>query len=803
MGIKTDYRNFIPDIKTLLISFLFLILTFPKILPVLDIGIDPPLLWAYNYFFAYGIQSGKDIIFTHGPLAFILSPLPIGNNLILAILISCFIKLLFIFSFLKLGKIANSSYWWVHLFLIAGLSFFLDIEYQVIGLTSIGILIHYETNKSPWLIVAILTATIGIFVRANIGIVSLLTLFSYTAIQLILNRNYKPLLAVITLIPVSIAFFWLVIYHNLTGLTRYLYGIYQFAGNSSSAVSVYPENNWWWLSASMILFALVPIVANKKKAWIFFTLFLLPLYAEWIHGISREDFSHLRGFFLYLIFFFSLFIILFSEVRKITFLLIILLLALFSLNLKNAINYSLCSREIVVSGNLLELIFDHKELLDQSKILSEQNIKSVRLDSNCLKIIGTKTVDVYPWNFAFIPANNLNWVPRPVLQTYASYKPWLDKQNADHFASARAPDFLIWELLTDRYGGQLGSIDNRYLLNDEPMTIISILNHYHIIYKNGKILLLAKNNHRPLSDGKTIGSCTALWDQWIKVPKNIEGILRAKIHFPGNLLRKLRTLVYKDIPFYIEYKLQSGDLCSYRIIPSTTPDGVWINPLIMHPSTGFIEPMVTEIRLFCPNKRLMQDGIEIEWELIPVKPTGTFPPDSMGIAGKSSAANEIFLKYLLPVDNSTLTSVNEFEKPVMNWESNKTNYSTSPVYQGNKSYKLDKNNPFSPTFGISFKDISKDSLKSFIITASLQAFASNFGLQAGLIISADNDGKTIYWQSAEFSDFVIRKDCWQPVFIYRKLPVSIPKSARLNVFVWNSGKKPVWIDNLKVTIYKD
>ena len=55
-------------------SLVVVLFTFPFIATVIEPGLDPSYMWAFNHFFANGIQFGKDVVFTYGPFGFIKKP---------------------------------------------------------------------------------------------------------------------------------------------------------------------------------------------------------------------------------------------------------------------------------------------------------------------------------------------------------------------------------------------------------------------------------------------------------------------------------------------------------------------------------------------------------------------------------------------------------------------------------------------------------------------------------------------------------------------------------------------------------
>lgn len=66
-----------------------------------------------------------------------------------------------------------------------------------------------------------------------------------------------------------------------------------------------------------------------------------------------------------------------------------------------------------------------------------------RLSKDELFYIGTKTIDVIPGEISIPYFYDLNWMPRPTLQSYQGYTPRLDNLNAEHLNSS-GPEIILF-----------------------------------------------------------------------------------------------------------------------------------------------------------------------------------------------------------------------------------------------------------------------------------------------------------------------------------------------------------------------
>ena len=111
------------------------------------------------------------------------------------------------------------------------------------------------------------------------------------------------------------------------------------------------------------------------------------------------------------------------------------------------------------------------------------------------------------------------------------------------------------------------------------------------------------------------------WNEWIDVPSFSGGIVRDKVVVTKSLLGSIKSFLYKDEEVYTHYQLENGDLLKHKIVPKNALDGIWINPMILHPENDNIEPLVKKIQFQSSNVKMMSNEIKIEWEFIETENT--------------------------------------------------------------------------------------------------------------------------------------------------------------------------------------
>jgi hypothetical protein len=210
------------------------------------------------------------------------------------------------------------------------------------------------------------------------------------------------------------------------------------------------------------------------------------------------------------------------------------------------------------------------------------------------------TVDVLPLDIDLLWAENLNWDPRPVLQTYAAFDPYLDGRDAAHLAGAQRPAYLVYQV------GASGAIDGRYGLFDAPLTTQMILENYaplRVIRTSMGDFLIMVVRDVPLalqrrSEGE---SCAPLGDR-VSVPQRADRLVFADVNLQDSPLGTVTKALLKSYAPSLTFHFADGRPGeTYRWVQAQGGSGLLISAYvresadmlalyageIRHPITGF------------------------------------------------------------------------------------------------------------------------------------------------------------------------------------------------------------------------
>lgn len=584
----------------------------------IQLGLDASYKFAFNYFFIHNIQIGKDILFTLGPLGFIYEAMPLGDNILIATIVTLILKFIFVLTSISLYiKVRNDSTlvdWTIFIVITYIVSSGIGVHHVILFIPILLILIYTLKPKLYYILLSAMIAALALLIKSSTGITILLAFTSFS-IYSIYKKNYQdPLVLFLTMIA-TFLLIWFSLYHSLTGIYEYFYATLEFSRGNSTAMTLNPDNNWLIFTLFFFFFITYPLLNRDKLTILYYGITILTTMAIFKFAMSRED--HIFEFENYL-FDFSYILFVISPYFTLKKALHILLTYITFLAFIYVTPWGYRIKGRLIQTHFIQQPFKNLYLLNVNKLtnylqnVSINNLKPRVLDKNITTLIGNATIDSYPNYTTYFAANTLNWKPRPVFQSYITYTSYLDNVNARFYSSKQAPEFILWS-----NDGPLRCIDGRYLLNDSPATLLAILNHY-IIYKKTKRYILLKKSSRDNLSTEVLGSHTYKWNTWIDVPhkkyQDNNTFLLAKTFLKRTLLQKMKKLVYKEFEVFIEYRYNDGSVTKHRLVVDTTQAGVWVGPYLNKLFGNTFGKEVKSIRFTHHRYDFFKDKFDIQWE---------------------------------------------------------------------------------------------------------------------------------------------------------------------------------------------
>lgn len=587
------------------------LLTFPaQNVQLLDTA-DHVLKWLFNYLAAEQTSELQFLHFPHGPLAFLQYPIPESPLFYVALVFQSLVRISIAFLFLKqrVVKQLRPRSW----SLLALLLFLLFLDFRFSFLFLILLLLEeFRTSKNMlYAAAAALLVSVAFYVRAYTGIISLTAFYSCLLFlpnegsrsstrQGWLAASFPPAIAIL---------FWLFLFGSMQQFGQYWVGFLELSLGNSAAVALYPQNVWWLLIPAILLMLLFLISTPKRQqphlAVSLSLVFLLSLK----YALSRQDYGHLLALMQFCcvsgIFLLALNP---NPLRRILLLLPALAAFYAAFFFSNHIkNYRLIKVAPVAyisnlfTGHAQEQLLASKEALE----------KDYRLPKQVFGKAGS--IDCYPYNYYPAMYSGLPLSPRPVVQAYAAYTPWLDAQDSLHFSSAKAADVLVWH---DNPREDFLRLTGQYLLNEEPKTLLAMMGRYRYQEKEKRSLVYHQRSSALSWEVQTSESFTGRWKDWIPLPINSTAILRLKADFSRKPLGKIKSFLLKETAVFIEYKFADGSLRKFRLNPLNAQSGIWVSPFIDDPFDNCRSMEVQEVRFTALDDSEYQEEIDLHWQFV-------------------------------------------------------------------------------------------------------------------------------------------------------------------------------------------
>ncbi|MFM6246391.1 MAG: hypothetical protein ACKPFD_16975 [Dolichospermum sp.] len=691
--------------KLLFPSFILFIYVFIAFLPIpspIKMGLDP----SWSYVISQAVQKqlifGKDIIFTYGPLGYLISGAVLPENFFQIIIFRWLIYLfLFIISIIRIVSLKNHLQQLLiglsilfALFIgspVANVGLGMSTDYQILFILLIILSFDNFIKKYPGLIFLLLGAVSGfcalakfssgiytfglinLFLSVNIyqsfrnksktdivnyvfaiinsglGFISIAFIF-LSPHQYLLSLNkiiINFLIAVVMGVSVGLVqklikkkseskgkilaklfnifrnnFLvpWLVFYvsyflllvdtissNEYPSLIEFLRNSWEISSGYSSGMSAIGSKHEIALAVSQLCLIIWLMFLITKEGYFNLSLsFLFVLFLSFKHGFVRQD-IHVVVFAITVPLITSLLILKISKFRhqKISYYLFTyifitsLLISSSSINVYKVYTMPKLLPEYIVNSviklvrkmpkqSILDILSDESEINSNKfnigklqSIINQKslsNLANIQLPDTIKNLVNGKTIDIIPWEISLVPANQLNWKPRPIFQSYSAYTKTLDNFNFESMSKSPR-DYIFYNFM---------SIDGRHPFFDEPKTFSYVFCNYEPSADvpdfvktpdlSNIVLLEKRKTSRCLPDSLSKISSIS-WDSPHSIEVSNGAIIRANVKFQYSLAGKLYKTLFRSPPVMMKINYLDGSQNTYRIIPGNSENGVIVSHL--------------------------------------------------------------------------------------------------------------------------------------------------------------------------------------------------------------------------------
>jgi hypothetical protein len=602
------------------------IASFPDLMEPVVPGLDPSWRYAINRIGSLGLRYGRDVVFTYGPLGYLILPRDVGVNLVSAIAVWAAIQAgtaALILSFYRWSRSVAALAGFSVVFLAA-----LSRELGVYrALLPLAMLLAVDPRTRTWRVAAP-PAGVGaaalLFASLSGGAAA--TAMVAAAAIVWLFRGEVPVRRVVWLVAVP----YVVALAAIGGWTiggpldvvRWFWRSLDLARGYAESMSYPGPVHLVVLAAlSWVAVAVIVLVLRRDlRVAVVGTAVLAGAAVAFRHSVVRGHGQALPGLLLG-----GLGVLLLvagsPRVRTAVAGACVLVAGLLIPSAVTAECY--CPLRLAYLGpvrgweNLSAVVHLNRSRrrLDRSSV---EALAADRLPPDWVAEIRTRRrVDVIPSEIVVTVANQLAWQPNPVIQTYAAVTEELDRRVAAHFAGLRGPGSLVVEWF---------DIDARHPMLGAPATWRSILGHYRLARREdvhlvqGPAFLLARRETPVDLRLEPAGETTARVGAWTSLPPPSDGLLFASLRFRKDFGGALATLVWRIDPVFVDLRLADGGVVTARMLPATAPNGLLLDPLPLDEneflrllSDGTTTRRVVRFRIHGPGTGAFEPTFRVVW----------------------------------------------------------------------------------------------------------------------------------------------------------------------------------------------
>ena len=542
-------------------------------------GLDSSWSMSLLYFHQQGLEFGRDVIFTYGPLGFLLAPTYFGHVPLIRAIWETFGNLALAATLVGVGGgFAWFRFGLYYISLVAALL----IAPAASSHFTVPLLVIFwllPATATPFqAAVSIIWIIFFSLVKFNFAVYGLIGVAAATILALLRRQWYRA-----WIVPLAYALgfllLWIISGQSLAGLPRYLRGSWEIADGYLNAMATNDLPRATWLVLGL---AWLPVIGygfdllRRRKLQRPQTLWL-PLYIAllwfllWKYCATRADEFHLLGAL--------------SSIMVVAAAIPASLgdrIALLDLLVPLCIIGVWTVKSTVVRDMphqfVLRLGTSFKDLLrpqHRARVFAEQQ----RLDHNLhahpelRRIVGTDSIDMISCEQVELLREGLNYRPRPVFQSYTAYTPWLLQQNLHYYESRAGPQYVFV---------RLQPIDSRYAALEDGPLLSELPRRYSVVHREKDYVLLQRKGVQPEHEQtrRLLTRRRATLGQEIPLPPEGDCAIELRARFQPSIRGRVRSFLVQPALLSMVLTDAKNQQHPCRIVPQLSASGFVIHPLL-------------------------------------------------------------------------------------------------------------------------------------------------------------------------------------------------------------------------------
>lgn len=544
-------------------------------------GLDPSWRMVIGYAIGHGFQWGEDLVFTYGPLGYLLASTNHGehyNHFLIwqALSNAVFATVILVFGRRFTGWRAFAYY----AYFLAFVGNYLDAMHMTMVVLLVLVALRQAPGGRRWLVVlaGALLAVLSLVKFTNLMLAGfgMLCFAGHHAWR----RRWVDLAVGFGAFAGFFLLGWVLCGQNLLNLPAYIFTSLEASGGYSEGMSVYEERNVFLLGVgSAVLVGTYYVLSLWRRRDLPMALATMLIAAaasfmNWKHGFSRAD-GHVFAHFISCLLVAVTFPVLLADdgpwprlKAAVLGLATVASLAGTLISTPTAItdagaiwNYNL--KTIV---NALRILPDLRRNADQQF----RTISGPHYLHNIRNEVGDATLDMIGNEQAYILFNRFNYRPRPVFQSYLPYTEKLLRLNERFLRTDRAPEFIIHKMDT---------IDFRFPLQEDSLSLRHLFYNYRYVLEERTMHLWRKLDQPVVvPEPKLLRTDKVGFGQPVSIPSSTGDAVWVEIKLRPSLLGRVRNFLYKAPIVTMPVTDGGGFTQNYRFIRRMASAGFMIYP---------------------------------------------------------------------------------------------------------------------------------------------------------------------------------------------------------------------------------
>ena len=190
------------------------------------------------------------------------------------------------------------------------------------------------------------------------------------------------------------------------------------------------------------------------------------------------------------------------------------------------------------------------------------------------KLVGRGSLDVLGFEQATAILNEFNYRPRPVIQSYSAFTPYLAKLNGDFYASDKAPDYILLKVQ---------AIDYRMPMMDDPEVWRIVSHRYDFVHRELGYQLWKRlpGKYDPASAApQPLKNATLAVGDTLPLDAYAGKQLWIRLVLPQTLIGRLHAFLYKPPHVTLVVKDNAGTESEFYMPLSQGRAGFILSPII-------------------------------------------------------------------------------------------------------------------------------------------------------------------------------------------------------------------------------